>query len=125
MKTLVNIGVTAVFFSVAFLCPAQDNIKEYTYPYEINQARDPMQALVDQTGRVLLKEEEKKKDLWDLQLQGIMSSTEGNTAIINNEIYSAGQTVEGYFIRQVNAREVIVEKDGKMFSLKWEGGNAD
>ena len=105
-----------IFMVVAFCGQAQ----EYTYTYAPFSERDPLRPLVNENGQILIKE---KSQFGGFILQGIMYSAGGSTAVINNELYREGDTVEGYTVKKVDEFEVILEKSGEEFSLKWEVDN--
>ncbi|MFH1767733.1 MAG: hypothetical protein ABH858_01045 [Candidatus Omnitrophota bacterium] len=88
------------------------------YPYNSPADRDPMSALVDEKGRILIEE---KKDIEDFVLQGIMYSPQGSVVIINGEMFKEGDKSQDYIIKGIKKDGVVVEKDGKDYFLKWEG----
>lgn len=110
--SLIIIVLIVSFSSVVF---AQE---EYNYPYKRGVDRDPLEPLVLESGKILIRD---KKDVGDLFLQGILSSDDGNKAIINDEVYSEGDMIDEYVIIKISGNKVIIEKGGKFFTLKWEG----
>ena len=92
--------------------------KGYKYPYSPFKERDPFKPLVDSRGKILIR---KNKGISDLVLQGIMYSSKGSEAVINNKVFEEGDTVEGYKIKKIDAYKVVFERNGKEFVLKWGG----
>jgi hypothetical protein len=106
--------IAGLLLAVHFILDAQ----EFKYPYSSLKDRDPMRPLVNERGEVLIKE---KKELGDSLLQGIIYSQEGSVAIINNEMYKESGIFQGYKIKKIEKNTVILERDGREFTLKWEG----
>lgn len=60
--------------------------------------------------------------LSNLKLSGIIAgSGEGSQAVINDEIYSEGQTVSGFTITRIHSGQVLLTKDQDTYSLSTEG----
>ncbi len=91
--------------------------QNYKYPYSSFRERDPLKPLVDESGNILIKE---RKQMGDFFLQGIIYSPTGSQVIINNEVYREGDKIEEYKIKKIEAYQVIFEKEGEEFILKWE-----
>jgi len=111
MRYFLVIGFVWLF---SFSCLAQG----FEYPYNSKKDRDPMNPLINERGQILILE---KKESSDFLLQGIMYSEDGSKAVINNEIYSEGEVVDGHIIKKIGEYKVLLEKEGKEFILKWEG----
>jgi hypothetical protein len=104
-----------ILFMVLFcrLAAAQNN----PYPFEGGKERDPLKPLVSERGQVLIKTD---KEAGDFSLQGILYSDNNSQAIINNQICSVGDVVDGYKVKKITASQVILDKNGLEFTLKWE-----
>lgn len=111
MRYFLFIG-SIVLFSFSCLAYA------FEYPYNSKRDRDPMDSLVNEMGKILIKE---KGDFTGLSLQGILYSKNGSEVVINGEIYKQGDLIEGHSIKKIEEYKVLLEKDGKEFILKWEG----
>lgn len=92
--------------------------QEYEYPYSSFKEHDPLKPLVNERGEILIKD---KKEMGDFLLQGIISSSDGSQAVINNDVFKEGDIFEGYTIKKIDAYKVIFEKEGEEFILNWEG----
>ncbi len=55
-----------------------------------------------------------------LELQSIVTSHEGRFAVINGKLYKQGASVQGYKLVNVADDWVLMEKDGKQFTLQIE-----
>jgi hypothetical protein len=87
------------------------------YPFDADKERDPLRSLVSERGQTLIKED---KEVGDFSLQGILYSEKNSQAIINNQICSVGDVVDGYKVKTITASQVILDKNGLEFTLKWE-----
>lgn len=115
MKHAVNTILLVMALTVT--CFAQ----EYQYPYTSFSERDPLRPLVNDSGRLLIRE---TGQFGGFALQGIMYSSQGGSAVINNEICVEGDTLAGYTIKKIEEYQVILEKGEEEFILKWEVNNA-
>lgn len=105
--------LSCLFSIIEIVCFAN----EYNYPYSPFSERDPLRPLVNENGQLLI---EGKKQFKGFSLQGIMCSSEGRSAVINDELYKEGDVVGGYTIQKIDNYEVILEKDEEKVLLKWE-----
>lgn len=53
-----------------------------------------------------------------LHLQSVMMGRDGGTALISNNLLTAGQTIEGFKIKSISPRLVVLVRDGKEFVLE-------
>jgi type II secretory pathway component PulC len=108
------------FFSLIFLlscvsiCLAQEG---YQYPYSALKERDPFRPLISDNGDILIRE---KREQGNFLIQGIIYSGQESTVVINNEIYTAGDIIDGYTIKKIEPYEVIFDKDGIESVVQWE-----
>ena len=108
-----RIIIVIIFNLFIFLAAAED----YDYPYRNVVERDPLRSLVNEDGKILIRED---REVGDLFLQGIIDSPEGSVVIINNEMFHEGDVFEKYKIKKIKGKGVIIEKGGKEYFLKWE-----
>ena len=97
---------------------AAEGEEQFTYQYDSFENRDIMKPLVNERGQILIKE---KLGVGNFVLQGIMDYPDGSRVVINGEILAEGEVFEGYRIKKIENKKVILEKDGEDFSLNWEG----
>jgi type II secretory pathway component PulC len=130
MKKLLLILIFISFFGVNAFS------KTYEYPHDPEKARDPMDALIDNDGKLLsekkLEAEKKKqeeearkvvqqKKATDLVLQGIIFTTSGGTVIIHNEIYYEGDIVDKMKILKIAQNGITVLEGDQEHFIKWGG----
>ena len=114
-RIVVLSGTIYILLSVYFIGLTQ----EYEYPYDSFKDRDILRPLINERGQIIIKE---KKEVGNFILQGIMSSTEGNKIVMNNEIFGVGDVIDGYVIKEIGTHKVVLEKEGEEHILKWGGG---
>ncbi|MCD4699095.1 MAG: hypothetical protein K8R91_00785 [Phycisphaerae bacterium] len=67
--------------------------------------------------------EEKRREettavLKTLHLQSVMMGRDGGTALISNNLLTVGQTIDGFEIKSISPRLVVLVRDGKEFVLE-------
>jgi len=113
-----SIAVCAVFMTV-FLIWGRPVMATGDYPYDPARDRDPMRPLINERGQFLLQED--SSEARDVFLQGIMYSEKNSQAVINNELVGVGDSISGYTVKKIDAKTVVLEKNGKVHVIKWEG----
>ena len=120
--TIVVILVGGVSFAFSAQTEEKAPLAKYEYPYG-PESRDPMIALINEHGQILLREEEKDRGITSFHLQGIIYSPEGSSqAIINDDIFYEGDSIGGCKIETIDEVRVVLKKGEEEFILKWEGG---
>jgi len=56
----------------------------------------------------------------DLRLQSVLIGKSGATAIISNNLLSEGQTIQGWTVSKIQAREVLLVWKDQKFVLKMQ-----
>ncbi len=88
----------------------KDTFMPKGYSYQVLERSDPLKPLVG----ITVKEEQKEIDLSTLKLVGILRGAKGNAALFEGSDGRAyfirqGDKVRGGYVKDINAREVIVE----------------
>lgn len=65
-----------------------------------------------------ISREEALAALKTLQLQSVMMGRNGGTALISNNLLTVGQTIEGFKIKSVSPRLVVLVRDGSEYMLE-------
>lgn len=112
-----TIWIVASMFAPA-VCPVNACAQEYSYPYDSFKDRDPLKPLVSEHGDLLIRE---RKEMGEFLLQGIIYAPPNSKVIINNEMFSEGDSVSGYTIKKIEPYRVVFDKEGEESILKWEG----
>jgi len=113
-------GIAAyIVFVAVFLIWGRPVWATGDYPYDPAKDRDPMRPLINERGQFLLQED--SNEARDIFLQGIMYSEKNSQAVINNELVGAGDSIAGYTVKKIDAKTVVLEKNGKVHVIKWEG----
>lgn len=109
-----------------------------TLEYSAEQLRDPfVEIITEDTGLAKMEgnksQQEQKKSLPALTVQGLIWGGSLNQAIINNKVVKAGDTLEGARIVSIEKEGILVLFEGQQYSipapaaagpLKKEGGPA-
>lgn len=86
------------------------------FTYNDNGKRDPFWELVGPEGSI--NNYENDLLLTDLSLQGIMSGSAGNIAMINGKIVRASDKIGQYLVKEITDDWVVLEKGQQVFKLK-------
>ncbi|NQS99785.1 MAG: hypothetical protein HQ595_01775 [Candidatus Omnitrophica bacterium] len=90
---------------------------EEDFIYDDKGGRDPFFSLVDKHGKYL-SVSNLGYSFDKLNLSGILWDAQGDSsALINNEIFSAGDSVDGFRIKEITQNSVIVDKDGREHTI--------
>ncbi|MDY7011428.1 MAG: hypothetical protein SVV80_11860 [Planctomycetota bacterium] len=78
-----------------------------------------------QSGTTEKSPEEKRREettaiLKTLHLQSVMMGRDGGTALISNNLLTVGQTIEGFKIKSISPRLVVLVRDGEEFVLEMQ-----
>lgn len=103
---------------LGILFPLSGYSHDYVYPYRMLKDRDPFASLVSERGDILVRD---KREMGEFLLQGIIYTPPESKVIINNEMFSEGDSVSEYTIKKIEPYRVIFDKDGEESILKWEG----
>ena len=98
---------------------AQEN-----FVYDPQGKNDPFTPWVTSDGRLQILESREKKDVSELNLEGIIFDKYGlSYAIVNSEVVKLGDTIDGYQILKIEEKRVIFIKDGELkeVEIKEEG----
>ncbi len=110
--------VIILFAAVLLVCVHEALPQDEASGYAFSTAnRDPMAALIDSKGGILIA---KRAGLGGLNLKGVIYSPAMPLAIINDEVLTEGDMVAGYVIIEITEKAVVLEKDNKEFTLKLE-----
>ena len=80
-------------------------LNEKNQTYDVTFRRDPMRPLVDHQGNIL-SSRRMHEGLW---VQGVIWSEEHPLAVIEDELYTVGDVVDDYTIREIHPDKVIVQ----------------
>lgn len=78
--------------------------------------RDPIQPLIDSWGNVLYAPA--TPDNNGLMIQGIVDSGDAATALIDDQVYKKGDTVQGCLILEIRGEGITVQKEGKTLFIQ-------
>jgi len=112
IKTI-NRSVIFVFLATT-ISWAQEN-----FVYDPQGKNDPFTPWVTPDGRLQILESREKKDVSELNLEGIIFDKYGlSYAIVNSEVVKLGDTIDGYQILNIEEKRVIFIKDGELKEVK-------
>lgn len=109
----------ALVFLTAISSWAQEN-----FVYDSQGKQDPFTPWVTSDGRLQILESREKKDVSELNLEGIIFDKYGlSYAIVNSEVVKLGDTIDGYQILKIEEKRVIFVRDGELkeVAIKEEG----
>lgn len=95
---------------------SNEEIRAQIERLSLDWGRDPFSA----SGEAIQTKNNKGKFLGNLFLRGISFRAGVGVAIVNDFILREGNTVEGYTVVEILKRAVILEKDGKKYTLNLE-----
>ncbi len=84
----------------------------------ISVVRKPSKAKVVKKSPQEISREEALAALKTLHLQSVMMGRNGGTALISNNLFTVGQTIEGFKIKSINSKLVVLVRDGIEFTLE-------
>ncbi|MDP8265478.1 MAG: hypothetical protein P9M07_00875 [Candidatus Aceula meridiana] len=91
--------------------------EEQPFVYDDHGRRDPFWSLISPSGTILSYDVD--LDFSDLTLGGVTYDPRGKSvAIINSTIVRTNKEVGGYKVIEIKKTEVILQKDGKMYTLR-------
>ena len=106
----VKILSVVILFSLCFsgICLA-----ESAYVYEAENLRNPFTPLITSEGRFINLDKEKNKG--ELALEGIIYDESGSSyALINSQVLSKGDSIEGYQVLRIERERVLLAKEGEI-----------
>ncbi len=106
--------ITLLFLFFLIISSGYILCKNYTFN---SSDRDPFSPLVSKTGLILIPQD---IDFVNLKLDGIIYSKGESLAIINGEVLKKGGKIGEYNILSISEKEVVLDKEGKQFTLKLE-----
>lgn len=114
----------AIFFAIILFIQdahAQGKLKAKLlqgFSYDAKDKRDPFNALVTIDGRILEPPVHKEKS-GEIQLEGIIYDAHGEScAVINTEVFKAGDTIGEYTIVRIEPQKVIFLKSGNEIEIE-------
>jgi len=91
--------------------------QEQPFVYDDHGRRDPFWSLISPSGTILSYDTD--LDFSELTLEGITYDPSGKSvAIINSTVVKLNKEIGGYKVIEIQKNEVIVQKDGKTYTLK-------
>lgn len=106
-----------ILVSIIFpiICFSQEKLESYSF--SSLKDRDPLRPLVSEQGEILLRA---KKATGEIILQGLICSDQERSVVVDNELLSEGDQVQGYKVKTIAPYQVIFEKDGAELVVRWE-----
>ena len=90
---------------------------EEAFIYDDKGGRDPFFPLVDERGKYL-SVSNLGYSFDNLNLSGILWDAKGeSSALINNEVLSVGDSVDGFQITEISQKSVTLGKDGREYTI--------
>lgn len=91
-----------------------------TFTYDSKDRPDPFAALVSEDGR-MLEPAARRKKAGEIEIEGIIYDERGSSyAVINSEVYKAGDTFGEYKIIAIHPKKIIFTKSGEEFEREFK-----
>lgn len=112
--TIRILGLTGVLVCLGHCLAIADD--KPGYKYDDKGRRDPFWKLINSTGTIVTYETDLM--VTDLELQGIMSGSTGNIAMINGKVVRKNDKIGQFVITDITDDWVLLQKDQQVFKLR-------